>query len=44
MFLYVYLFEKARERVEGKEEGEGQADSELNVEPNAGLDLTTLRP
>ena len=28
---------------EGEEERESQADSPLSVEPNVGLDLTTLR-
>jgi len=31
------------ERAGGESSGEGQADSALSVEPNVGLDLTTLR-
>jgi len=30
-------------QVGGKAEGEGQADSTLSLEPDAGLDLMTLR-
>ena len=44
-FIYLYARKKAHahERVGGGVEREGQADSRLNTEPNAGLSLMTLR-
>jgi len=38
---FIYLFE--RKRKSKREEGEGQADSELSAEPNTGPNLTTPR-
>lgn len=42
-FVKTYLFERERAAGEGRKERESQANSELSVEPNWGLDLTTLR-
>ena len=45
--IYLFLLERARARAGGGAEGEGerksQADPLLSVEPNVGLDHTSLR-
>ena len=40
---FIYLYERERQRMEGGTEEEGQADSQLSVEPDKGLDPRTLR-
>lgn len=43
--LKIFLFKRGREeyKQEGQKETESQADAALNVEPDTGLDLTTVR-
>lgn len=41
----IYVFERERRNMSGgRGEGDSQADSVPSLEPDAGLDLMTLRP